>query len=196
MDRRAFLKLLGLGAGATAAGLVLPEVEPVRRWYVGRNAPVQSRGDIGITADLVEDYTESDKIAAGYGLERMPGESDDDLLSRVRESFYRPAFASVDRTADGRFIAVGDRGELQTSRDGIVWTERNPIMIGTKHPNALRLETGDDVRRAYGSSFEDVARQVDAERQRPVKVYDVNDLRVSIGGRELRVNPSARLRIG
>ena len=41
MDRRGFLKLLGLGAGATAAGLVLPDVEPVRRfWQVGANAPV------------------------------------------------------------------------------------------------------------------------------------------------------------
>ena len=41
MDRRSFLKLLWLGAGATAAGLVLPDVEPVRRyWQVGRGAPV------------------------------------------------------------------------------------------------------------------------------------------------------------
>jgi hypothetical protein len=39
--RRGFLKLLGLGAAATAAGVLLPEVEPVRRyWAVPRNAPV------------------------------------------------------------------------------------------------------------------------------------------------------------
>lgn len=41
MNRRDFLRLLGLGAATTAAGIVLPQVEPVRRfWQVGRNAPV------------------------------------------------------------------------------------------------------------------------------------------------------------
>jgi hypothetical protein len=46
MNRRGFLKLLGLGAGATAAGVVLPDVEPVRRWWqVGRGAPVPARDD-------------------------------------------------------------------------------------------------------------------------------------------------------
>lgn len=41
MDRRAFLKALGLGAAATAAGLALPEPEPIRRyWAVPRSAPV------------------------------------------------------------------------------------------------------------------------------------------------------------
>ena len=44
MDRRGFLKgLLGFGA-VSAAGLVLPDVEPVRRfWQVGANAPVAAR---------------------------------------------------------------------------------------------------------------------------------------------------------
>lgn len=36
LTRRDFMRLLGLGATATAAGIVLPEVEPVRRfWQVG-----------------------------------------------------------------------------------------------------------------------------------------------------------------
>jgi hypothetical protein len=39
VDRRSFLRLVGFGAGAAAAGLVLPE--PVRRyWQVPRSAPV------------------------------------------------------------------------------------------------------------------------------------------------------------
>lgn len=41
MDRRGFLRLLSMGAAATAAGIVLVEPEPVRRyWQVPRNAPV------------------------------------------------------------------------------------------------------------------------------------------------------------
>ena len=41
MNRRDFLRLLSLGATATAAGVLLPEVEPIRRWWaVPRNAPV------------------------------------------------------------------------------------------------------------------------------------------------------------
>ena len=45
MNRRTFLRLLGLGATATAAGIVVAEAEPVRRWWaVPRNAPVPQRG--------------------------------------------------------------------------------------------------------------------------------------------------------
>ena len=46
MNRRDFMRLLGLGATATAAGVLLPEVETVRRfWAVPRNAPVGPRRD-------------------------------------------------------------------------------------------------------------------------------------------------------
>ena len=42
MNRRDFLKLLGLGAAASAGIVTLIEPEPVRRfWQVGRNAPIR-----------------------------------------------------------------------------------------------------------------------------------------------------------
>lgn len=148
MDRRAFLKLLGLGAGATAAGLVLAEVEPIRRWWqVSASAPV--------------------------GGERM----------RWQQEYM----------GEWRDVTDEHAAEVLLARDPIA---RAIIGVRQQDPQPLRFETGDDVRRALGSSYEDLARQVDAERQRPVRFYDVTDLRVSIGGRELKVNPAARLRVG
>jgi hypothetical protein len=70
--RRGFLKLFSLGAaGATlsAAGLYLPEPEPVRRyWQVGaqlRSGAGLRPGEIGLpdgTVVTIRDFSESDKF--------------------------------------------------------------------------------------------------------------------------------------
>jgi hypothetical protein len=53
MNRRGFLKLLGAATAVTAAGVVLVEPEPVRRfWQVGRAAPVRRLGRRVRSTDL------------------------------------------------------------------------------------------------------------------------------------------------
>lgn len=97
MDRRAFLKLLAGTAGATAAGLVLPEVEPVRRWWqVGRGAPVGERSDryvMGI--DPAAPFTVETTRTAGIimGVQRPGGpvhivESAEDVRRLFGEGHY------------------------------------------------------------------------------------------------------------
>lgn len=82
-------------------------------------------------------------------------------------------------TDDGLFAAVGDSGVLQTSRRGDEWT-RGPLVIGPRidpapAPNVLHLQTGDDVRRAFGSSYEGLAQMVDRNRAQPIAMLRIDE---------------------
>ena len=81
MDRRGFLKgLLGFGA-IGAAGILLPDVEPVRRfWQVGANAPVAAR------EPAFERY-----IARKFGLRMQVAED----LAEIERSLRAPVNPAV-----------------------------------------------------------------------------------------------------
>jgi hypothetical protein len=78
MNRRTFLRLLGIGAAATASGIIVPELiaKPERRfWQVGMGAPVGPRFDMftertrdGIDRQSLNDTTLFQINADGYPL--------------------------------------------------------------------------------------------------------------------------------
>jgi len=93
MKRRDFLRLLSLGTAATAAGLVVPTLEPVRRyWAVPRNAPVRSQWQ-----EMADEF---DALVNGEPL--VSGNSG---LIRLRDQAVRPQ-AMYFLTQSGDFWAA------------------------------------------------------------------------------------------
>jgi len=119
MNRRDFLRLLSLGTAATAAGLVVPTLEPVRRyWAVPRNAPVRSQWQ-----EMADEF---DALVNGE-----PLRSDNPGLIRIwvesSNVFYgqpmQLQFIAGEVIEPGELVALDHRGlafRAKTEPDGII----------------------------------------------------------------------------
>ena len=111
MDRRAFLKMLGLATAATAAGLVVPEPERIRRWWaVPRGAPVGHALDIDAIADgefVVRRGSMlmgQSNIAPDFTTSTDWTPSDTNILDDIREGIRM--IEEIDRARDERIRAA------------------------------------------------------------------------------------------
>jgi hypothetical protein len=125
MNRRDFLKLLGIGAATTAAGIVLPEaiVEPRRRlWQVGRNAPVS-----GLRYRMaIEGFPGEYAFDNAHELETNLIASNDGRMLFGKSHPPLPAFHFVADAPIGSPVYVLDRNMVD-----LVPNAENPHPIGT-----------------------------------------------------------------
>ncbi len=152
--RRDFLKLLGLGAGVTAAGLVLPaEVEPVRRWWqVGRGAPVGAGlRRIGST-DLL--FSRPDD----------PGYQDTVWLSSEHGFTYSPEAEALALHPTQQLVVT--RVDVEGRTITVEGVEHAVVRETLRRPN-LAAANGFYKRARGGLYDEDIRLQLSPEDQRP-----------------------------
>lgn len=181
LRRRAFLKLLAGTAGATAAGLVLPEVEPVRRWWqVGRGAPVGGLVSVAhptpvpitLTMDVRYEPPAFDPMAElRSDLERFAGMP---LSARAEHDLKHTVMARVRDWEDRGYVVKDFSVEAHV-------TGRESLIVGLPqlHPPPVRIESIGDFDRAFAMDSQHPIRlgAIEAlERARePIAAYRIDE---------------------